>query len=175
MSDTVKEAMEKFRTTLLKNPAGTEAVFTAQTKLVSGVTCQARIREFPPLTVDEPPLMGGNDSGPNPVELVLAALGTCQEIMYGAFAALLGIELSKVEVQAKGILDLKGLLALDGETPAGFSEIRFETRIESPAGEEQIKELAKMVEDHCPILDTLVRPMQVNGKVWHNDLRLKLE
>lgn len=32
------------------------------------------IRDFEPLVSDEPPKRGGNDSGPTPLELMLAAL-----------------------------------------------------------------------------------------------------
>jgi uncharacterized OsmC-like protein len=41
----------------------------------------SQIRGFK-TTIDEPLELGGTDSGPNPVELLLAALGGCQEIVY---------------------------------------------------------------------------------------------
>lgn len=174
MNQKVKEAFEGLRTGVSSNPAGSESVFTIQTRLVSDVTCEALIRKFPALVVDEPPSMGGADAGPNPVELVLAALGTCQEIMYACFAALMGIDLDKVEIQVKGYMDSKGILALDDKTPPGFTEIKFDTRIESSADEEKIKELIRKVEKHCPVLDTLARPVQVQGKVRHNGQKLAL-
>lgn len=59
------------------------------------------------LVVDEPPDLGGSDAGPNPVELVLAALGTCQEITYRAYATTLGIPLERVSVNLTGTIDLK--------------------------------------------------------------------
>ena len=39
--------------------------------------------------------------GPNPVEIVLAALGTCQEITYRAYATALGIPLERVSGRAR--------------------------------------------------------------------------
>lgn len=44
----------------------------------------------PRFAVDEPPALGGSDPGPNPVELVLAALRTCREITSRAYATALG-------------------------------------------------------------------------------------
>ena len=38
------------------------------------------------ITVDEPESLGGTDKGPNPVELLLDALGSCQAIAINAFA-----------------------------------------------------------------------------------------
>ena len=174
MNRKVKEAFEGLRSKVSGNPAGSEAVFTVRTRLVSDVTCEAQIRKFPSMVIDEPPSMGGADAGPNPVELMAAALGTCQEIMYACFAAIMGIELERVEVQVKGYLDMKGILALDEKTPAGFSEIRFETRINSPASQKEIKELIGKVEAHCPVLDTLARPIPVQGKAWLNGRKLRL-
>ncbi|MBU2551994.1 MAG: OsmC family protein [Proteobacteria bacterium] len=173
MNHKVKEAFETLQARVSANPGGSESVFTIRTALIEDVTCEARIRDFPPLTIDEPPSMGGTDSGPNPVELVLAALGTCQEIMYASFAAVMGIDLRKVEIQVKGYMDSKGILALDDNTPPGFTEIRFETRIESDADEDRLRRMIEMVEGHCPVLDTLSRPVPIQGKVWHNGLKLK--
>ncbi len=175
MDPKIKEAIEGLQAKFKAHPEIAEAAFTVQTELTSGVACKARIREFAPLVIDEPPGLGGQDSGPNPVELVLAALGTCQEIMYAAFAAVMDIQLDKVEVNVKGYLDLKGLLALDETTPAGFTEIKFDTRIESPEDREKIRVLVNLVEKHCPVLDTLNRPVSVTGKIRHNGDKLKTE
>jgi len=141
-----------------------KAVFTAETKLLDGVKCKAVIRNFS-IYVDEPKNLGGLDTAPNPVELLLAALGTCQEIVYSAFAAIQGIPLDEVTVDVRGTLDLKGMFALEQNTPAGFNEITFKTTIKSSADEEEIKKLVDAVEAHCPLLDTLKRPINVKGKV----------
>lgn len=50
----------------------------------------------------------GEDSGPSPVELVLAALGACQEVVYGVHARLLGIPLEPVTVAVEAEIDLRG-------------------------------------------------------------------
>ena len=70
------------------------ATFTANSRQVEGLRSETKIRQFS-LTVDEPPTLGGTDAGPNPVELVLAALATCQEITYRAYATALGIPLER--------------------------------------------------------------------------------
>jgi len=115
------------------------------------------------MIIDEPPELAGKNAGPSPVELVLVALGTCQEIVYSAYASVMGIELISVKVDVKGKLDLKGLFGLDKSVPAGFKNISFVTSIESPADEESIRALIETVETHCPVMDILNRPMSVSG------------
>jgi putative redox protein len=143
-------------------------VFRADTCLEEGVRCSVKVRDFEPLVVDEPQGLGGTDAGMNPVELILGALGTCQQIMYAAYAAVLGVELTELSVRCKGHLDLHGLFGLDEEVPPGYTEIRFETRIESPESEEKILQLIETVESHCPVLDVLVRPIPVHGRALLN-------
>lgn len=152
---------------LRRNP-GQRAVFRVKTNQVADYRCHAHIRDFPPLVVDEPPAMGGTNQGPNPVELVLAALGTCQEIMYVAFAALMGIQLDGVEIHLKGRMDLKGMFAVDDTVPPGFERVEYETRLFSPEPPERVQALVEMVGRHCPVLDILTRPVPVSGKVWLN-------
>lgn len=161
--DSVKQALTKTIAGIQQNPGSSKVVFRAQTQWVEDTRCEATVRDFPPLAIDEPPELGGQDSAPNPVELVLVALGTCQEIMYSAYAAVMDIPLDGVKVNARGYLDLKGLFGLDPNTPAGFQRILFETELDSPADDEQLRRLVETVERHCPVLDILLRAQQVAG------------
>lgn len=168
----VKSALTNTMQHIQSNPQAARLVFRSQTALESGVRCTAQVRDFAPLTIDEPPELGGEDSGMNPVELMLVALGTCQEIMYAAYASVMGIQLNSVKVDVKGYLDLHGLLAMDEAIPAGYDKIRYETYIDSPADPDSIRKLAETVESHCPVLDTICRPITVSGNVTLNGDKL---
>ena len=63
------------------NPEHARAQFSVESQLIEGLRCNTKVRHFN-VTVDEPPTAGGTDAGPNPVELVLVALASCQEITY---------------------------------------------------------------------------------------------
>ena len=115
---------------------------------------------------DEPAELGGTDTGPNPVEAVLAALGSCQAIVYRAYANALGLQLERVEVETRGYLDLRGFLG-DAAVQAGFERVTFATRVTSSEPEEKIAALARAVEQHCPVLDILRRPIEVSGAFLH--------
>ena len=168
MSEHVKNALMKAIEGITANPGNAKVVFRADTELVHNVQCSASIRNFPKMIIDEPPELGGADAGPNPVELVLVALGTCQEIMYAAYASVMGIPLKSVKVNLRGYLDLHGLFGMDPNTPAGYQKVTYETVIDSPASAEDLRKLVQTVESHCPVLDTLVRAIEVSGKVTAN-------
>ena len=168
----VKDALTKTIAGIQANPAGSNVVFRAETAWVEDVRCTAMIRNFDPMTIDEPPELGGQDSAANPVELVLAALGTCQEIMYSAYASVMDIPLNSVKVNVRGYLDLKGLFGLDESVPPGYKRITFETEIESSADDDSLRKLIETVESHCPVLDILARPQSVTGKAKVNGREL---
>lgn len=162
---------EQLRTELLRTigalqygTANTVVNFQVRTALVHGVLVKAQARQFN-FTVDEPESLGGTDIAPNPVEYLLAALGACQEIVYAAYAAVQGLQLDAVRVDVKGPIDLKGLFGLEPGVAPGFREISYTTVIESPEDKAAIEELVRTVEAHCPVLDTLVNPVKVTGKV----------
>jgi uncharacterized OsmC-like protein len=145
----------------------------ADTQLEADLRCSAKVRDFPPLILDEPPDLGGGNAGMNPVELVLVALGTCQEIIYSAYAAVMGVPLNSVKVSLHGDLDLRGLFGMDPAVPPGYQRIAFETELDSPADSETLRKLVETVESHCPVLDTLARAIEVDGSVTINGQLLK--
>jgi putative redox protein len=122
---------------------------------------EAKIRQFS-LTIDEPVNLGGSDSGPNPVELVLAALATCQEITYRAYATALGIPLESVSVKLDGSLDLRGFFAVKDGVRAGFTNISGVVELKSAAGPEELARLKQVVDAHCPVLHILNAPVPVD-------------
>jgi uncharacterized OsmC-like protein len=160
---------------IAKNPICANAVFRAQTELEEDVRCTVKVRDFKPMAVDEPPELGGTNSAMNPVELILGALGTCQEIMYSAYAAVMGIKLDRVKVDVKGTIDLRGLFAMDASAHAGYKKITYETTIESAADASVLQKLVDMVESHCPVLDTLTRAIDVKGEVSINGKKSKAQ
>lgn len=154
------------------NPSAAKVVFRAATKLEDDVRCSATVRDFPAMVIDEPPELGGGDAGMNPVELVLVALGTCQEIMFAAYASFMGIKLDECKVEVKGYLDLRGLLSIDPSVPPGYQKIVYETKLSSSSSDAELLQLIEVVEGHCPVLDILARPQAVSGKAIVNGKEL---
>jgi uncharacterized OsmC-like protein len=108
------------------------------------------------------------DTGPNPVEVVLAALATCQEITYRAYATTLGIPLESVSVTLEGSLDLRGFFAVRDGVRAGFNDVRGVVNLKSSAPDAEPAKLKDVVDAHCPVLDILRAPVPV-------DLRLETQ
>jgi len=172
--ETVKAALMQSIAGIQSNPGAAKVVFRAETQLEEDVRCSARVRDFAPIIVDEPPELGGADAAANPVELLLVALGACQEIMYSAYASVMGVQLNSVKVNLRGYLDLRGLFGLAPNIPPGYQKVVFETLLDSPADMETLKKLAETVESHCPVMDTLVRAIEVSGQVTINGQPVEL-
>ncbi|MEE9321599.1 MAG: OsmC family protein [Granulosicoccus sp.] len=162
----VKKAVSETAQLVAKDPKNGMLVYKANTTWQGDVKSSAQIRNFEPLIIDEPAAFGGGDTAVSPADLILAALGSCQEIMYSALASTMDIPLDEVSVKLSGKLDLRGLLGMgdDDQIPPGFQSISYETTIKSPANDEDLKRLIAAVEKQCPILDTLQRPISVTGK-----------
>ena len=163
----LKDVIVATQADLRANADHAMATFSADSRQVEGLRSETKIRQFS-LTVDEPPNLGGTDAGPNPVELVLAALATCQEITYRAYATALGIPLESVSVKLEGSLDLRGFFGVKDDVRAGYSEIRGVVDLKSSASAADLAKLKNAVDAHCPVLDILRAPVPV-------DLRLKTE
>lgn len=167
MATELKDIFAAIQSNLRQRPADAAATFTSATRQLAGLKSEATIRDFR-LTLDEPPALGGADAGPNPVEIVLAALGACQEITYRLYAESLGIPLNHVSVKVEGRLDLRGFFAVDEAVRPGYRDIRAVVEIDSPASTEEIKRLKDIVDLHCPVLDILRNVTPTKLELVHN-------
>jgi uncharacterized OsmC-like protein len=110
---------------------------------------------------DEPPVLLGNNRGPNAVELLLQALGFCYAVGFVANAAAKGIEVDSMEYEIEGDFDVRDFLGMDGTRP-GFSRIRAKGIVSSSnASAEQLEDLCNYVQETSPVRDCLVNPVPV--------------
>lgn len=111
---------------------------------------------------DEPPVLLGDNRGPNAVELVLQALAFCYAVGYVANAAAQGIEIDRMDYEVEGDFDARAFLGQDGPRP-GFTQIRVTGTVSSPnATDEQLTELCQYVQDTSPVRDVLANPVPVS-------------
>ena len=111
---------------------------------------------------DEPPVLLGTNRAPNAVELLLQALGFCYAVGYVANAAARGIDVTAMDYDVEGDVDVRSFLGLEGPR-AGFTEIRVTGRVTSPnASDEQLQDLCRYVQDTSPVRDCLANPVPVS-------------
>ena len=87
----------------------TRSVATVSHYSLSGVKYE---RNFE-IAADEPNELLGQNSAPNPQELLMAALNACLTVGYVVNAAAMGITVHSLEIETEGELDLRGFLGLD--------------------------------------------------------------
>jgi uncharacterized OsmC-like protein len=104
---------------------------------------------------DEPPVLLGENAGPNAVEAVLHALASCLAVGVAYNAAAQGINIEKLSFHMEGDLDLHAFLGISDETRPGYENIRLTYRVKSDAPKEKIEELCRYVQKTSPVLDIL--------------------
>jgi uncharacterized OsmC-like protein len=137
--------------------AGSETTITGVEVSGAGVVRSHKI------VADEPLQLLGNDAGPNPQELLMAALNACMTVGYVAGASLRGITIDSLEIRTTGDLDLRGFLGLDEDVPAGYESLDYEVRISGDGTREQFEDIHLAVMKTSPNYFNLSRPIRMNG------------
>ncbi len=169
--ETVKVAVGKMIDNANSDSEFGEFKYYVNTTWEGGTLCKNQIRRAHKLLVDEPPAFGGEDLSASPVELVLTALGSCQQIMFAALASVRDIPLQECEITLKAKLDVRGLLGISGgkKIYPGFSNITYETRLKSTASRKELEALVTDVENQCPVMDMLTRKVRIEGATIINE------
>lgn len=156
----LETVIENTRRATAAEPAKAKVVFTVSGDLVGVTEVDLQARGHA-VKVDEPPALGGQDLGANPVEHALIALASCQAISYRFKAAQLGIALDGLEVTAEGDLDVRGFLGFSDDVRPGFTAVRIQVTPRGPEPAERYEQLADAVDAHCPVLDLFANPTPV--------------
>lgn len=110
------------------------------------------------MNVDEPERLGGTDTGPNPLEYLLAALAGCLNVLGHAVAREMGFAIDSMSVSIEGNLDP---VAFTGRKPGvrpGYQEIRVHFKLKTSATQDLLSGWAEAIEARCPVSDNLINP-----------------
>lgn len=137
---------------------------TRSETVVQGVTVGGeRIARSHVIAADEPTGLLGEDSAPNPQELLMAALNACITVGYVAGASVRGIEIESLEIRTRGELDLRGFLGLSDDVPPGYETLDYEVRIKGNGTREQFEEIHQNVLKTSPNYFNIANPIRVNA------------
>lgn len=131
---------------------------------VDGRILHEQEREFV-LLGDEGVEIGGTDAAPGAVEELMYALGTCIIAAANANAALMGVELTQLEVDLESDLDLHGLFALDPEVRPGIIQMRATITIDGDADDATLREIAQLGYRYSPVSDSVRKGISVEPRI----------
>lgn len=160
---TIRELAERNIQLLAVKPSRGLLSCTARARLGDGLKCE--VSEGPwRLAADMPVKVGGDDTAPTPGVLGRAALASCLVIGIAAWSARLGIPIDGLEVEVQADFNARGELGADDSVRPGYTAVRYEISIDSPAPRERLVELLDLAERHSPYLDVFSRPIAMSGR-----------
>lgn len=133
-------------------------------KHIRGLYTEANVREHV-VKSDYGEAAGGANLAPNPIELLLSAFAACIEAAFYEFAVHEGITVNSLSVEVEGTLDLRGLFMVDESVSPGFQDLKYTFTVDSPDEEAKVRDLAERVIAHCPVVDSLIRPVKIAGEI----------
>jgi uncharacterized OsmC-like protein len=110
------------------------------------------------VVTDSPPLLGGPNEAPNPVELLLASLAACATFVCDRAAQEMGIALQSVNVTAAGEFDPRGVCG-EAYDPR-FQGIRLRLTLDGVDATQREK-LMQAFRTRCPVFTTLSRAVPI--------------
>jgi uncharacterized OsmC-like protein len=116
------------------------------------------------LIVDEPEMLGGEDSAANPVEYLLAGYAGCLNVVFGIVAKELNIEIKNLEINIDGDINPAKFLGISDEERAGFKSLNVEIKLETNVDKEKEALLVQTVKNRCPVNDNLSNTTPINYK-----------
>ena len=137
-----------------------DLTFSIQGEAQSAARFSANTRQFN-IVIDEPPTLGGDDYGPNPVEYLLASYAGCTNVVAHLTAKELGINVGKLRIEITGNINPARLFGESDEERAGFKQIEVTFSPVTDATPELTEKWVQAIKSRCPINDNLVTPTPV--------------
>ena len=116
--------------------------------------------------IDEPTERGGTNTGPTPTDTALAALAGCTNVIAHKCAHKLGTYIGTLQISVEAKFDRRGVtLAEEINTP--FVSIEQTVSYSGNASDEEVRKLATMVEQYCPLAKLFSTAGTELTTTWH--------
>lgn len=158
--DTFHQTKEAIR----NDPELGRGAFTTVTEWVDGSLARTTARSFT-LETDEPTPLGGTDKAIDPMELLLAAVGTCLQIGWVTHANRRGIDFRSLRIETRGDYDLRGYLGLDPDVPPGYLSITYTVEVDTDADPAALEEIRVAAENGSPVTQNVLKGTAIRSEV----------
>lgn len=155
--DQTKEAIRN-------DPKLGKGAFTTVTEWLDGSLARTTARSFT-IETDEPTPLGGTDKAIDPMELLLAAVGTCLQIGWVTHANRRGIDFRSLRIETQGDYDLQGYLGLDPNIPPGYLNISYTVEVDTDADPAVLDEIRVAAENGSPVTQNVLKGTPIRSEV----------
>jgi uncharacterized OsmC-like protein len=169
------EALDDFIETINDNSAEAAVGFRVKTEWTGQTRSESTVEGYSiggrevarrfKIIADEPVELLGNNSAPNPQELLMSAVNACMVVGYVAQASVRGITLDACRIETEGELDLRGFLGIDESVPAGYRRISYTVFLEGDGTREQYEDMHQAVMATSPNYFNMAQPIQMVGRL----------
>ncbi|MDY6802050.1 MAG: OsmC family protein, partial [Bacteroidota bacterium] len=105
--------------------------------------------------IDQPKQGGGQDLGPNPLEIFLSSLPACICAIGKIISNQKRLNVRGIDVKVEGDIDKDFLMGKTEEGRAGFTEIRSYINVDADMSKEEKQTFIEEIEKRCPIADNM--------------------
>jgi putative redox protein len=158
------DAFESTKTAVQADPAAGQGSFQTTTTWQDGARARTVARSFT-IETDEPAPLGGTDQAVDPMELLLAAVGTCLTIGWVTSAVRRRVDFRDLRIDVAGEYDLRGYLGIDEDTRPGFGAITYTVHVDTDADDDTLEDIRKAAEVGSPMVDNAANATPLTGAV----------
>lgn len=122
------------------------------------------IRTLPAHVIDEPPVLLGDDTAPNPSEAALAALGSCLAVGIHANAVARDITVRSLELELEADINITSVWGTGDVSPkpVGFDAVRVKVHLDADAPQAELDKLIAHAATWSPVANTFTKPVALD-------------
>ena len=117
------------------------------------------------IQIDEPCELCGTNQFANPQEYLLAATNACMMVGYATVAAVMGVKLTKLELEITGDIDLRGFLDIDRSVAPGYERLHYTVRMSGDGTQEQFEKMHELVQRTSPNYYNMSNPIEMTSEL----------
>lgn len=117
------------------------------------------------IRMDQPVRAAGQDLGPSPLEMAMAALAGCFGTVARFIAHQRRLDLRGMQMQMEADYDPDALLGRRDDIRPGFEDMRLVISFEGDLSPEQQVELLAEIERRCPLADNLLHGTRISTRI----------